>query len=73
MKNEMFQSAREFAKRGIKSEAAVRREIEQGLVPGFRSGNRFIINVELYLAAIDAECMQNAGVNFSSPRELQRY
>ncbi len=60
MKNEMFQSAREFAKRGIKSESAVRREIRLGLVPGFRSGNRFIINVELYLRAIDAECQRNA-------------
>ena len=49
MKNEMFQSARDFAKRGIKSEAAVRREIEQGIVPGFRVGNRFKINVEQYL------------------------
>ena len=59
MKNEGFQSAREFAKRGIKSEAAVRREIEQGIVPGFRVGNRFKINVEQYLAMINAECMRN--------------
>ena len=60
MKNEMFQSARDFAKRGIKSEAAVRREIEQGIVPGFRVGNRFKINVEQYLAMIDTECRRNA-------------
>ena len=60
MKNEMFQSARDFAKRGIKSEAAVCREIEQGIVPGFRVGNRFKINVEQYLAMIDTECRRNA-------------
>ena len=59
MKNERFQSVREFAKRGIKSDAQIRHEIEQGIVPGFRAGNRFIINVEQYLAMIDAECMQN--------------
>ena len=66
MKNVEFQSAREFAKRGIKSEAAVRREIEQGIVPGFRVGNRCKINVEQYLAMINAECLRNAGKEASA-------
>lgn len=58
--NENFISARQFAKLGVKSEAAIRREIALGLVPGFRSGNRFIINRELYIARIEEECRRNA-------------
>ncbi len=46
MKNMNFQTAREFAKRGIKSEAAIRREIAAGRVPGFYTGNRFVIDSE---------------------------
>lgn len=60
MKNEHFQSAREFARRGIKSESAVRREIAEGKVPGFYSGNRYIINSALYLEQIEQECLRNA-------------
>ena len=59
VKNEDFQSARNFAKRGIKSETQIRREIEQGIVPGFQVGTQFRINVKQYLAMIDAECMRN--------------
>ena len=60
MKNCAFQSAREFARRGVKSEAAIRREISAGKVPGFYSGNRFVINSALYLEQIQAECLRNA-------------
>ena len=60
MKNRDFQSAREFARRGVKSEAAIRREIAAGKVPGFYSGNRFVINCELYLNQIQEECLRNA-------------
>lgn len=60
MKNCAFQSAREFARRGVKSEAAIRREIAAGKVPGFYSGNRFVINAALYLELIEAECRRNA-------------
>lgn len=59
-KNEHFQSAREFSRRGIKSEKAIRREIANGTVPGFRSGNRFIIDTEAYITQIRAECLSNA-------------
>ena len=61
MKNMNFQTAREFAKRGIKSEAAIRRESAAGRVPGFYTGNRFVIDSEAYVAKIKAECLRNAG------------
>lgn len=59
MKSSSFQSAREFARRGVKSERAIRREIAEGHVPGFYSGNRFVINATLYLEQIDEECRRN--------------
>ena len=59
-KSACYQSAREFAKRGIKSEPAIRREIAAGTVPGFYSGNRFVINAALYLEQIEEECLRNA-------------
>ena len=58
--NENFIRASQFAKLGVKLEAAIRREIALGLVPGFRSGNRFIINRELYMSRIEEECRRNA-------------
>ena len=59
-KNEQFQTIREFSRRGIKSEKAIRREIANGTVPGFWSGNRFIIDAEAYITQIRAECLSNA-------------
>lgn len=61
MKNEFFQSPREFAKRGIKSEREVRREIAQGKVPGFWAGCRFVIDTDAYISQIRADCLRNAG------------
>lgn len=58
--NENFISARQFAKLGVKSEAAIRREIRLGLVPGFRSGNKFVINRDMYMSRIEEECRRNA-------------
>lgn len=57
-----FQSAREFAKRKIKSERAIRAEIAAGQVPGFYSGNRFVIDVEAYITQIRAKCQENVRV-----------
>lgn len=59
--NTEYQSIPEFVKRGIKSLAAIRKEVKQGIVPGFWSGNRFYINATQYIAAIEAECLRNAG------------
>ena len=59
-KNQDFQSTPQFARRGIKSLAAIRADIRSGVVPGFQVGNRFYINVPLYLAAIEVECLRNA-------------
>lgn len=61
MKNDMFQSPREFARRGIKSEREVRREIARGIVPGFWAGSRFVIDVEAYISQIRGDCLRNAG------------
>lgn len=58
--NSQFESPRAFAKRGIKSEHAIRREMAAGRVPGFYSGNRFTIDSEAYIAQIKAECLRNA-------------
>lgn len=60
MKNDLFQTPREFARRGIKSEHAVRQDIAAGRVPGFYSGNRFVIDSDAYIARIRAECLRNA-------------
>lgn len=60
MKNADFQSAREFAKRGIKSENAIRRDIASGRVPGFYTGNRFIIYSTAYIEQIQSECLCNS-------------
>lgn len=62
MKNALFQSPREFARRGIKSEHAIRQDIAAGRVPGFYTGNRFVIDSEAYVAQIKAECLRNAGI-----------
>ena len=59
--NPDFQSAAQFARRGIKSLAAICADIRNEIVPGFQTGNRFYINAPLYLAAIEAECLRNAG------------
>lgn len=59
--NSEFQTAPQFASRGIKSLAAIRRDIQKGIVPGFRVGNRFYINSPQYIAVIEAECLRNAG------------
>lgn len=59
--NSDYQSVPQFASRGIKSLAAIRKEIHQGIVPGFQVGNRFYINAPQYIAAIEAECLRNAG------------
>ena len=59
--NSNYISVRQFAKLGIKSERVIRQEITRGLVPGFRSGNRFVINKDLYMALIEEECLRNAG------------
>lgn len=66
MKNDMFQSPREFAKRGIKSEREVRREIAQGIVPGFWAGSRFVIDAEAYIFQIRGDCLRNAGKEAST-------
>lgn len=60
MKNNSFQGARDFARRGIKSEREVRREIARGVVPGFWAGSRFVIDAEAYIAQIRTECLRNA-------------
>lgn len=61
MRNELYQSARAFSKRGIKSEREVRREIAQGIVPGFWAGSRLVIDTEAYISKIRGECLRNAG------------
>lgn len=60
MKNTCFQGPREFAKRGIKSEREIRRDIAAGKVPGFWAGNRFRIDAEAYICNIRAECKSNS-------------
>ena len=59
--NSDYQSVPQFASRRIKSLTTIRREIHQGIVPGFKVGNRFYINAPQYIAAIEAECLRNAG------------
>lgn len=59
--NTEYQSVPQFASRGIKSLAAVRKDIQKGIVPGFQVGNRFYINAPQYIATIEAECLRNAG------------
>lgn len=44
----------------------LRARIARGEVPGFRSGNRFYINRELFLRQLEAECMRNAA---TEPRQ----
>lgn len=61
MKNNLFQCARDFSKRRIKSEREIRREIAAGAVPGFWAGNRFVIDSEAYIAQIKEECLSNSG------------
>ena len=60
MDNKDFESARAFARRGIKSEREVRRDMEIGKVPGFWAGRRFVIDSEAYIAQIRLECLANA-------------
>lgn len=55
-----WESPRAFARRGIKSEREVRRDMEAGKVPGFWAGNRFVIDVEAYVEQIKQECLANA-------------
>lgn len=59
MEKYTFESARKFAQRGIKSENEIRKAIKASKVPGFWVGNRFIIDVESYIAQIRAECLAN--------------
>lgn len=60
MDNKDFESARAFARRGIKSEREVRRDMDIGKVPGFWAGRRFVIDSEAYIAQIKAECLSNS-------------
>lgn len=59
--NTEYQSVPQFANRGIKSITAIRKDIQKGIVPGFQVWNRFYINAPQYIAAIEAECLRNAG------------
>lgn len=59
MENCIFECARKFSRRGIKSEREVRRDMEAGKVPGFWAGNTFKIDVEAYIAKIKEECLAN--------------
>lgn len=59
--NAEYQSVKQFAGRGIKSIAAIRKDIQKGIVPGFQVGNRFYIHAPQYIAVIEAECLRNAG------------
>lgn len=59
MEKYTFESARKFAQRGIKSETEIRKAIKACKVPGFWSGNRFIIDAEAYITQIKAECLAN--------------
>ena len=68
MRNENFQSIREFSRRGIKSEAAIRADLRAGKVPGFYAGTRFVINSELYLEAIENECRGNMSASVDYDR-----
>ncbi len=70
MKNENFQSIREFSRRGIKSESAIRADLKAGRVPGFYAGSRFVVNSALYLEAIENECRNNAA---AAPADSDRH
>lgn len=42
------------------SESCLRKMIKAGEVPGFYSGNRYLINVELFIAVLDKKSMAAA-------------
>lgn len=46
---------RQTAKRGPLNECALRRMVAQGVVPGFRHGNRFLVNYALLLEQLERE------------------
>lgn len=50
-----FETIREFARRGILSEHVLRLMVKRGEIPGIQSGNRFLINVRVFLRALGCE------------------
>lgn len=50
-----FKTVRQTAALGILSEHRLRLLVAQGLCPGIRTGNRFLVNVEALAEKLDAE------------------
>lgn len=49
----IFESPRQFSKRGIIPEAATRRLIRAGRVPGFYSGSKYLINTYAFIQMLE--------------------
>lgn len=56
-----FLTVREVAASGVLSEHHLRLMIKEGKVPGIYTGNRFMVNVPLFLAQLDALSRGEAG------------
>lgn len=56
-----FQTIRQTAATGILPEYRIRCMVAQGVCPGIRSGNRFLVNVAALEEMLDAESRKQRG------------
>ena len=58
-----FKTIRQTAATGILSEHRLRLMQKQGLLPGVRAGNRFLVNVEALVELLNAESRKAVGAD----------
>lgn len=51
----VFKTIRQTAATGILTEHRLRLMVAQGICPGIRTGNRFLVNVDALVAMLDAQ------------------
>jgi len=56
-----FKTIRQAAAMGLMTEHYLRLLVAQGKCPGIRSGNRFLVNVEVLAEQLDEESRRNCG------------
>lgn len=64
-----FCTIREAARAGILPENELRRRVKCGKLPGIYAGVKFLINVEMLMQQLDAECRANAGLPATDTQE----
>ncbi len=56
----MFKTIRQTAALGVLNEHRIRLMVAQGTCPGFKTGNRFLVNVDALIKQLEEESQKGA-------------